>query len=315
MKNLHFAVHTALVFFVAGVLFFSCAVPGNEYGTLVLALPGGGARAAVSSAFTATLKYDIRCAGPGGETRQVRPGGSVSLPLLAGDWTVTVRVLNAADEEIGGKTAAALVERGKVTRLEVPISIDTGRNDITRFTLLTGTEPAPGIIDQEEKAIAVFVPPGTGLANLNFTLVHTGAALSPAPGTSLSFTSPRSFTVTAENGTQKTYTVTVTEEKGWPSDTVWQSYGLGGLQQPGGTIVTSVENRGTELEVKLFTFEAILNPLDKLIADIEKISGGTGNTSAYMLVGQKYTLGYSGYSLSITHYQVVMTLTVTKNGG
>jgi hypothetical protein len=314
MKRSHPAVKTALVFFIAGILFFSCTAAGNnEYGTLVLTLPGDGARAAVSSAFTATLKYDIRCTGPGWETRQASSGGPVSIPLLAGNWTVTVSVLNAADEEIGRETAAALVERGKAVRVDVPVRIDTSRNDITEFTLITKAEAAAGSIDQEEKSIAVFVAPGTSLTNLDFTLVHTGAALSPAPGTPLSFTSPQPFTVTAENGTQKTYTVTVDASEEWPDTSVWADYGLPGLQAPSGAIITSVDNNGTKLEVKLLTVNLFSDAFEELIEDIERITGTSGSTGGIPGLTAEYTLNYTGHSLSLTNNQFVLTLSVTKN--
>jgi hypothetical protein len=57
--------------------------------------------------------------------------------------------------------------------------------------------------------IDVSVPFGTNLSGMNFTAIHTGASISPAPGTPLDFSSPRTFTVRAENGEEKNYTATV----------------------------------------------------------------------------------------------------------
>jgi hypothetical protein len=299
-------------------MLFSCAVPeNNEYGTLVLALPGDASpgRAAVSDTFTATLKYDILCTGPGGETRLTSSGGSISVPLVAGNWTVTVSVLNAAGEPIGSKTVTALVESGRSTRVEAPVRINTGGNDITEFTLITGAEPVAGVIDQEEKVIAVFVPSGTSLTSLGFTLVHTGAAVNPAPGTLLDFTGSQTFTITAENGTAKTYTVTAAETGGtsedWPDTSVWAAYGLSRLQAPSGAIITSVTDNETKLVVKLLTVDIVSKAYDSLIDDIEAITGVEGSKGGFL--GATYTLNYTGHTLTLTDLQLVLTLTVTKN--
>ncbi|MDR1931750.1 MAG: DUF5018 domain-containing protein, partial [Spirochaetales bacterium] len=109
---------------------------------------------------------------------------------------------------IGGGTAGAVIESGKTTALKIPVSIDTSGNDITRFAI-TSPISAEGVIDHNSTMIDVSVPSGTNVTGMTFTVTHTGASISPAPGTPLDFTSPQTFTVTAENDQQKTYKVTV----------------------------------------------------------------------------------------------------------
>jgi hypothetical protein len=128
----------------------------------------------------------------------------------------------------------------------MPVTIDTRGKDILRFAI-TSPVTAEGVLVPNATTIAVSVPFGTNLANMNFTATHTGASISPAPGTPLDFTSPRIVTVRAENGQEKLYTVTVNLSPpsapgggtaAWPSAATWQSYGFAsGLTQPSGTTV------------------------------------------------------------------------------
>ena len=51
---------------------------------------------------------------------------------------------------------------------------------------------------------------GTNVSNLIPTITHTGVSISPASGVSTNFSSPVTYTVTAEDGSTKSYTVNVT---------------------------------------------------------------------------------------------------------
>jgi len=63
-------------------------------------------------------------------------------------------------------------------------------------------------------AIAVTVPYGTNVTALTPTIAISGASVSPASGAAQNFTNPVTYTVTAEDGSTKTYTVTVTVAPG-----------------------------------------------------------------------------------------------------
>jgi hypothetical protein len=69
-----------------------------------------------------------------------------------------------------------------------------------------------GVIDEGAKTITLTVPFGTEVTALVPTIVHTGVTISPASGAAQDFTSPVTYTVTAEDASTQDYMVTVTEE-------------------------------------------------------------------------------------------------------
>jgi hypothetical protein len=323
MKTLNSTIITITVIaalFLSEALFVSCSLSGNEgTGTLVITLPGAAARAAVSDAFTATLSYRIECDGPGGSiTRQGGAGASLSIPLNAGDWTVRVTILNAAGQSIGSGTARAVIESGKTTTLQIPVPIDTGGNDIIGFTI-TSPVSAEGVIVPNSTMIDVSVPFGTDLSAMNFTVTHTGASISPGPGTPLDFNSPQTVTVRAENGGEKIYTVTVnisppsTPGNGtavWPQAATWQNYGLfSGLAQPSGTTVAAVAISSGALLVQLQNADTAA--FDNLVSQFAVLGGvpTTSNESGYRF----YELAYT-YS-DAANLRFDFTLTMTYGSG
>ena len=76
--------------------------------------------------------------------------------------------------------------------------------DITQFTILGVDATISGT------SIALTLPFGTSLASLTPTIAHTGASISPPSGVAQSFAAPVMYTVTAADGSTKTYTVVVT---------------------------------------------------------------------------------------------------------
>lgn len=80
---------------------------------------------------------------------------------------------------------------------------------ITSF-ILAGLVPAvTGTIDEAAKTINLIVPSGTNLTALIPTIVHNGVNISPASNAAQNFSSPVSYTVTAEDGTTQEYRVSV----------------------------------------------------------------------------------------------------------
>jgi hypothetical protein len=195
---------------LACLVFFSCGSGADPWGTLSIALPGspGTGRGAVSEPFTATLSYDITLSGPGLPlTHRARPGDAVSFTLVPGQWTVSVRVLNAAAEDIGGAEGAALVEAGKDSALRLPLAVDTDRKDIKAFGISSPAAVA-GTIDEDLRSIVVAAPAGTDLRAAVFWATHTGVSIRPAPGETIDCSGgPVIFTVTAEDGSAKDYTL------------------------------------------------------------------------------------------------------------
>jgi hypothetical protein len=317
-SSIIFTTITTALCILSGAWFLSCPLPARgDYGTLVIAFPGGaaqaGARAAVSAAFSATLTYRVDCDGSGGSiTRHGRAGASLSILLNAGDWTITATVFNAAGHSIGSGTATALIESGNTTALQLPVAIDTGGNAITGFAL-TSPVSVTGSILPDSTAIAIPVPFGTDLTDMDFTLTHTGVSVSPSPGTGLNFSSPQTFTVTAENGQTKTWTVTITPllsppaggAAEWPSASTWQNYGLSTITQPGGTTVYTAGVSSGTLIVYLQNTDA--TAFNNLIVQIETLTGSAGTTSS--------ASGYSNYELAYNFSGALFALSLVHTNG
>jgi hypothetical protein len=82
---------------------------------------------------------------------------------------------------------------------------------ITDFSFNSLTPPVTGTIDPAMKTVAVSLPYGTVVTSLVPTIdVSSGASIDPASGDPRDFTGSVSYTVTAEDGSTETWTVTVT---------------------------------------------------------------------------------------------------------
>ena len=67
-------------------------------------------------------------------------------------------------------------------------------------------------INETARTVTATVPHGTDITTLTPTIVHTGKEIAPSSGVAQNFTIPIIYTVTAEDSSEKTYTVTVTKE-------------------------------------------------------------------------------------------------------
>jgi hypothetical protein len=98
------------------------------------------------------------------------------------------------------------------------ISAPSSTKDITRFTFpgLSNTETIIGAVPDTDGSypISVWVPAGTDLNNRAPDITHTGVSITPAAGTALNFDTPQAYTVTAEDGSVRTYKVTVGTQSG-----------------------------------------------------------------------------------------------------
>ena len=80
---------------------------------------------------------------------------------------------------------------------------------ITAFDFNGFSPTVSGGINETAKTVSLVVPYGSDVTSLIPTITHTGASISPNSGVAQDFTSPVTYTVTAENSTTQTYTVTV----------------------------------------------------------------------------------------------------------
>ena len=83
----------------------------------------------------------------------------------------------------------------------------SGENDITGFTV--AGQAGASAIDTASHTVTFHMPSGTNVTALTPAItVSANATISPASGTAQDFTSPVSYTVTAQDGTQQVWTVT-----------------------------------------------------------------------------------------------------------
>ena len=252
MKTFNLTVKTITVFLFFGMLFFSCNTNSrDDYGTLVIKLPGSGSSRAISDEFISTLSYNINCVRADDETEKVNEEGlkanpsgmTVPIPLSPGDWNVTVTVLNAAGEKIGQDGDTFTIKAGEITPAPISVNIDTSKNDIKSFILKSSvnTEYKGDIYEDDLNIIIVSLPPKTNIKSMKPEVVHTGRSINYPNGSILNFEDNPiyTFTVTAENENveKKSYTVEVVS---WPDDELWEEYSLSGLTQPDGTKVKNV---------------------------------------------------------------------------
>ena len=240
MKTIGITMKTIAALLFLGAMVFSCNLY-DVYGTLLIRLPGSGSgRAAVSGAFAGTLKYRIDCTGADTVSKEFSSGATASIHLLPGEWAITITVLNAAGEEIGtSEEYPVSITAGKTVIEQIPVMIDTSRNDIKSFAF-TGSAGAKGQFEMfSPNQINVSLPFDMDFFNIGYSVLHTGAKVSLSPNDEkLNFLANNSysFSVEAENGDVQTYTVMLEPplpsvySTHWPDDYIWDAYGLAGLE-------------------------------------------------------------------------------------
>jgi hypothetical protein len=155
---------------------------------------------------------------------------------------------------------------------------------------------------------------------MNFTVTHTGVSINPAPGTPLDFSSPRTFTVRAENGQQKNYTVLVNVSPPaipgagtavWPSLPTWQSYGFpsGLIQPPGTAIYSAVVSSGA---LYVYLQNANTAAYNNLVSQFTVLGGvpATSSESGYSIYELTYTHSGNNFTLSLTYGSGMLFLSI-----
>ena len=164
-------------------------------------------------------------------------GGGTPIPD-ATNANYTVDAPNSANVTVYYYCVATNTKDGATaTAKSNAATIRTGNNvaTIDSFSLTAPVTAAGTVTDGAvtDGAVNITVPNGTTVTSMtpNITLTDAKASVSPASGTAQNFTSPVTYTVTAENGrTTKTYTVTVTVV---PADTHMVTYALTNLTATG----------------------------------------------------------------------------------
>ncbi len=162
------------------------AAAGNTQAAVSFTLPASDGGSAITS-YTVTSN-------PGGKTAT----GSASPITVTGLTNGTSYTFTVTANNIVGSSSASLPSNS--------VTIGCIEKAITAFSIGS----ASGTIDETNHTIAVTVPHSTSLNSLSPTItVSTGASVSPASGIQQNFTNPVTYTVTAQNGTQQAYIVTV----------------------------------------------------------------------------------------------------------
>jgi hypothetical protein len=117
-----------------------------------------------------------------------------------------------AQDFTSSKTYTVTAEDG--TTQDYVVTVNNLKNTEKQITAFTIAGQVSSAIDQASKTVLVTMPFGTNKTNLVPTVtVSAAASVSPTSGTAQDFTSPKTYTVTAEDGTTQDYVVTVNNLK------------------------------------------------------------------------------------------------------
>lgn len=182
-------------------------------------------------------------------TKTVKEGESLTATLTAESGytlpdTITVTMGGQAltegytyDKSNGTVTVANVT--GDVVITAAGAKILSSAAEILEFVIAGGSTQINGT------AISVTMPYGTDVTNLTPTItVSENAAVVPGSGVPQNFTAPVSYTVTAEDGTTKTYTVTVVVAE---PDT----YAITAAQTSNGTVATEPTSAAADTKVQI----------------------------------------------------------------
>ncbi len=108
-------------------------------------------------------------------------------------------------------TYTVTAQDGTTQNWEVTVTVATtlsSQKDILTFEI---PNQISSTIDANAATVTVVMPYGTDLTNLTPTItVSAAASISPASGVAQNFTNPVTYTVTAQDGTTKAWTITIT---------------------------------------------------------------------------------------------------------
>nr|WP_275901555.1 DUF5018 domain-containing protein [Cohnella algarum] len=170
---------------------------------------------------------------------------STTVPIAPDDTAATVTGLTSGSDydfrlQVTGGSNAGY---SNVVSLTTEVA-ESPAKAIASFAFNGLTPAVVGTVDEANHEIELTVPYGTDLTNLVPTISHTGASVSPNTGVAQDFTSPVTYTVTAEDGTQQAYTVTVSVGQN-PAKAI-ASFAFNGLTP---AVVGTVDEANHEIEL------------------------------------------------------------------
>ncbi len=147
--------------------------------------------------------YDKRSTGSGYGTYN---------PYVKADtaWTVYTQNVTAANSTTGAEFIFSVQSTDTVGILLDSVSIIELANGADIMTFVLAEEISPAMIDTESAQVTSTVAWDTDLSALTPEItVSTGAQVSPTTGTTLDFSAPVKYIVTAQDGTKKAWSVAV----------------------------------------------------------------------------------------------------------
>jgi hypothetical protein len=131
-------------------------------------------------------------------------GNTTTVGFNAGTTTFSYSFTGLSESTRYYARAFAINPAGTSYGSEVRFDTLSSAKAITSFTI-----SGSGSVNGDVHTVTVTLPSGSAVTALSPTIIITGASVSPASGSAQDFTTPVTYTVTAEDGTTQSYTVTV----------------------------------------------------------------------------------------------------------
>ena len=204
----------------------------------------------------------------------------------------------------------------KTYTINVNVELNSSK-DITSFKFPNLSPEVIGFIDENAQTIELTVPDGTDLVNLVPTIIHIGDSINPPSGIANDFSSPQDYTVTAENGSTKTYLVIVTEAGDSKNITSFKfsaltSEVIGTIDQIAQTVELTVPN-GTDVTNLVPTITYTGNSINPPSEEANDFSSSQNYTvTAKNGTTKSYTISVS-IATAVTTYDLKPSLEIYPN--
>jgi len=135
----------------------------------------------------------------------------LSPAIVASDQATVSPTSGTAQDFTSPVTYTVTAEDGTKQDYVVTVTVEADTKSTAKAITAFSIGTSKGTIDETNHKIAVTLPYGTSVTALGPTIANSNkSSVSPTSGTSQDFTSPVTYTVTAEDGTKQDYVVTVT---------------------------------------------------------------------------------------------------------
>jgi len=257
-----------LLALVSGLAFLGCQNPSTES-------PKSNAKAITAFGFTSPAVTGTINETAHTVTVPVPYGTNVTamVPTVTQTGTSINPAAGIAQDFTNPVTYTVNAEDGTAQAYVVTVSV--GLNPAKAITAFGFSKPATtDSIDETAHAISVTVPSGTDVTALVPTITFAGASINPPSNSSRNFSNPVTYKVTAVDGSQSEYTVTVTIalpitwKKSINNTSFYSGYGIGCCQQNDGSyLVLSFFEGSGESYLELIKFDANGNIVNRTIFD------------------------------------------------